>query len=97
MTASRTSKTRFLDRADRILTRTATAVAAATGAGMVAQPQHAQAGIIYSGVVNINVPSTTAGVYLSLSTGVANTSPAAVPGWDINPWSASTFNRRAAI
>lgn len=64
---------------------------AATGAGgvMVAAPQNADAAIVYSGIVNINIPSTTAGVYLNMVTGVFNASPASAPGWDVNPWSSS--------
>ena len=64
---------------------------AATGAGgvMLANPESADASIVYSGIVNINIPSTTAGVYLNLVTGVFNASPGAVPGWDVNPWSSS--------
>jgi hypothetical protein len=35
------------------------------------------------------VPMTTAGIYLNFVTGAFNVSPAAVPGWDLNPFSAS--------
>jgi hypothetical protein len=48
--------------------------------------------VVLSGPVNINIPSTTAGVYLNLVTGVNNPSPGLVPGWDINPWSSTTLN-----
>lgn len=57
--------------------------------GMV---ENAQAQIVWSGIVNINIPSTTSGVYLNVVTGVSNSSPAAVPGWDVNPWSSSTLS-----
>lgn len=57
---------------------------AATGLAAV---EKADAGIVHSGPVNINIPSTTAGVYLNVVTGVSNASPASVPGWDVNPWS----------
>ncbi|MFO0959580.1 MAG: PEP-CTERM sorting domain-containing protein [Isosphaeraceae bacterium] len=90
MTAT-TRKIRLSDKADRILARAATALAAATGAGLVSQAGTAQADIIYSGPVNINVPSTTAGIYLNVVTGVSSASPGAVPGWDINPWGSSSF------
>jgi uncharacterized protein (TIGR03382 family) len=64
-------------RLDRHFVACSAAAAAATVGG-VAQ-QSAEATIIYSGAVNINIPSTTAGVYL-------NVAPAGVPGWDVNPW-----------
>ncbi len=62
-----------------------TLLAAATAAAAVGT-QQADAAIVYSGVVNIPIPSTTAGVYLDVDTGVSNTSPALVPGWDLNPY-----------
>ncbi|HUN80670.1 MAG TPA: PEP-CTERM sorting domain-containing protein [Phycisphaerae bacterium] len=67
---------------------------AATGAGgaMLATPESAHATIVWSGPVNINIPSTTAGVYLNVVTGVSNASPSLVPGWDVNPWSSSTLS-----
>ena len=40
----------------------------------------AKADLIYSGAVNINIPSTTAGIYINLVTGVTGTSPGSVPG-----------------
>jgi hypothetical protein len=54
--------------------------------------------IIWSGPVNINIPSTTAGVYLNFVTGVNDPNPANVPGWDVNPWGStllSMFNPSA--
>src|SRR5262245_59803052 len=51
----------------------------------------AQAAIVYSGVVNINIPSTLAGVYLNVVTGVNNIAPGSAPGWDVNPWNATGF------
>jgi len=52
----------------------------------------ANAAIIYSGVVNINIPSTTAGVYLNLSSGVFAGTPGGAPGWDLNAWGGTSFN-----
>lgn len=66
------------------------AAAAAASVGVV--QQQTEAAIVYSGVVNINIPSTTAGVYLNFQSGVNNPSPALVPGWDVNPWSSTTLN-----
>jgi hypothetical protein len=92
MKSGTTRKSRILGKADRILARTATAVAAAAGAGLVGQAQEAQAQIVYSGPVSIPIPLTTAGVYGNLVTNVFDPSPSSVPGWDINPWSATTLN-----
>lgn len=64
------------------------AAAAVTGLGVA---QQADAGLVYSGTVNLNVPTTTAGIYLNVVTGVAATTPAGSPGWDINPWGTSTI------
>ncbi len=63
--------------------------AAATGMGLV---QQAQAAVVYSGLVNINIPSTTAGVYLNVVTGASGATPASTPGWDLNFWGSSGFN-----
>jgi hypothetical protein len=61
------------------------AAAAVTGVGIVEQ---AQAAVVSSGPVNINIPSTTAGIYLNFVTGVSGTA-AGTPGWDVNPWSST--------
>ena len=68
------------------------ALAAAGVAGAVVAPQMAEAAVVWSGPININVPSTTSGVYLNVVTGVNNVSPGLAPGWDINPWSSSNLN-----
>ena len=51
--------------------------------GGIAMP--AKAAIVYSGVVNITIPSTTEGIYLNVVTGAAGPRGAA-PGWDFNPY-----------
>ena len=56
----------------------------------------ANAAIVHSGIVNIEIASTTNGLYLNVITG-ANNIPGnggggTVPGWDINPWSSTTLN-----
>jgi hypothetical protein len=84
-----TRKARFLGQADRILGKTATAVAVATGAGLVGEAQQAQAQIIYSGPVSINIPTTTAGIYVNVVSGASGNS--STPGWDINPWGSGSF------
>lgn len=66
--------------------------AGAAAAGAMAATQASEAAIVYSGVVNINIPSTTAGVYLNVVTGVNSSVPANVPGWDVNPWSSTTLS-----
>lgn len=69
------------------------ACAAAAGAAAVGVTQNADAAIVWSGPVNINIPSTTSGVYLNVATGVNNPSPGLVPGWDVNPWSSTSLNQ----
>jgi hypothetical protein len=64
----------------------------ATLAGVVlASAPAATADIVWSGPVNINMPSTVAGVYINLLTGAFGTNPASVPGWDLNPWGNTSF------
>lgn len=72
-------------RLDRVVALSAVAAAGAT----VGFTQNADAAIVSSGAVNINIPSTTSGVYLNMVTGVSATSPSGSVGWDINPWSSS--------
>jgi hypothetical protein len=45
--------------------------------------------VVVSFSTPINVPATTAGVYINLLTGATGTSSAAVPGWDFNPYLAN--------
>src|SRR4029079_9634569 len=61
------------------------AAAAVAGVGIA---QQADAAIIYVANANINLPSTTDGVYLNVVTGVNGTA-AGTPGWDVNPWSST--------
>ncbi len=63
------------------------AMAAVCAVSGVVAADKAEAAVVYSGVVNISIPSTTAGVYLNVVTGVNNIAPASAPGWDVNPWS----------
>jgi hypothetical protein len=72
-------------RLDRVVALTAVAAAGAT----VGFTQNADAAIVSSGPVNINIPSNTDGVYLNVVTGANSSSVAAVPGWDVNPFSSS--------
>ncbi|WP_164884977.1 PEP-CTERM sorting domain-containing protein [Rubrivivax rivuli] len=70
-----------------------TSIALAIGAGALFAAATAHAQVVSSGIVNLNIPASTNGLYLNVVTG-ANNLPAGgtgttVPGWDINPWSAT--------
>lgn len=60
------------------------AMAAAAGAGMVGVAQNADAAIVYSGVVNVNIPANFTGIYLNMENGAVTNSQ--VAGWDLNAW-----------
>lgn len=70
----------------------ASAAVLAVGAAFVGAEQRADAYIVWSGIININIPSTTNGVYLNVITGQTGTTQSAVSGWDVNPWSGSTLS-----
>lgn len=63
------------------------AVAAAGVAGVGATS--AEAAVVHSGPVSINIPTSTAGIYLNVVTGISGTAAVAV-GWDVNPWGSGT-------
>lgn len=65
------------------------ACAAVAAAGIVGANHQADAAIVWSGVVNIAIPSTTDGMYLNVITGQTGATGTAVSGWDINPYSAT--------
>ena len=71
------------------------AVALAAGAGLFLAASQAQAVIVWSGVVNLAIPSTTNGLYLNVLTGANNlpgsTNGATVPRWDINPYGSGSL------
>ena len=69
------------------LRKTAIAAVAGTGLMLVATASHAV--VVFSGPVSLVVPATTSGLYLNVVTGVSGIAPAAVPGWDVNPWSST--------
>jgi MYXO-CTERM domain-containing protein len=64
----------------------ASAAAVAVGAAMFGAAHQADAGIVWSGIVNINIPSTFDGVYLNVISGQTGSSGGSVAGWDINPY-----------
>ena len=61
------------------------ACAAATVAGT------SSAAIVWSGIVNLNIPSNIDGVYLNVVTGQSGSAGSSVPGWDVNPYGGSTL------
>jgi hypothetical protein len=61
----------------------ASAAAVAMGVAIFGASHSADAGIVWSGIVNINIPSTTDGVYLNVITGQSGSS--GVAGWHVNP------------
>lgn len=67
--------------------------AAVAGVALMGAAQQSEAAIVYSGVVNLEITSSTNGLYLNVVTGATNqpgsTAGSTVAGWDINPWSSS--------
>ena len=64
----------------------ATLAGAALAASALAP--NADATIIWSGPVSINIPSSTQGVYLNVVTGATTTGGSSgLASWDVNPWS----------
>ncbi len=78
---------------DRLTTYATLAAAALTAPAV----PNASGVIFYSGIVNINIPSTTAAVYLNVVTGITGNSEGQVPGWDVNPWSSTDLNMWATV
>jgi hypothetical protein len=70
----------------RLESRLAGYAALATVAIAGAAVTTAEAVIIHSGPVNINVGNNIDGVYLNVVTGAFGTTAGAAPGWDINPY-----------
>jgi hypothetical protein len=71
------------------------ACAAAAGAAVVGTAQTAEAGIVWSGAVNLPIALTTNGLYLNVVNGAinepGNTTGGSVPGWDINPYGSTSL------
>ncbi len=63
----------------------------AASAGVMGAAHEADAAIVWSGLVNITIPSNVDGVYMNVLTGQTGTSGGAVTGWDINPYGATTL------
>jgi hypothetical protein len=61
--------------------------AVAAAAAVSGTTQTAEASIVYSGVINVPIPNTFAGIYLNAGTGSVSPGPgSSAPGWDINPY-----------
>ena len=67
------------------------AAAVVASVGAMGAAQNADAAIVWSGIVNIAIPSNVDGVYMNVLTGQTGTAGAAVTGWDINPYGATTL------
>ena len=63
--------------------------AAAVAVSLFALASSAKATVVCHPSPAIPVPTTTAGVYVNLVTGVSATTPAGSVGWDFNPWGSS--------
>lgn len=69
----------------------ASAAAVAVGVAMFGAADQADAAIVWSGIRNINIPSTIDGVYLNVITGQFGASGSSVTGWDVNPYGATSM------
>lgn len=81
---------------NRLNAHFAAAAAVAASAGVLGAAHQADAAIVWSGVVNITIPSNIDGVYMNVLTGQTGTSGASVSGWDINPYGSTTLQFYAA-
>jgi hypothetical protein len=70
----------------RLNSHFATCAAAAAGVAAVGTTDSANAAIVYSGVVNLSIPNTFAGIYVNMVTGA--TAGAGFAGQDFNPYNA---------
>ncbi|MBK6831345.1 MAG: hypothetical protein IPG92_11680 [Flavobacteriales bacterium] len=66
--------------------------AATLVAGLVAAGESSAAIVNWVPGTPIAIPATTAGVYINVQTETSGVSPAGVPGWDLNPWNASSLS-----
>ena len=76
---------------NRLNAHFAAAAAVAASAGVLGAAHQADAAIVWSGVVNITIPSNIDGVYMNVLTGQTGSAGSAVTGWDINPYGATTL------
>lgn len=64
---------------------------AAAAVGAIATAERADAAIVWSGIVNINIPSNVDGAYLNVITGQSGSAGSGVTGWDVNPYGATNL------
>lgn len=62
--------------------------AAALATGVAAG--NANATVVYSGVINMVIPTTADGIYMNVQTGAWSSTTTTPSGWDVNPYGAST-------
>jgi MYXO-CTERM domain-containing protein len=71
------------------------ALAAVGAVGAMGAAQQAEAAVVWSGIVNLNITSSTNGLYLNVTNGANNqpgsTGGSTVPGWDVNPYSSTSL------
>lgn len=78
-------------------TRFASAAALAVGAAFTGAEEQASAYIVWSGIININIPSSSEGVFLNVVSGQLGTSGASAAGWDVNPYSGDGLQLLAPV
>lgn len=76
---------------NRLDVHLASAAALAAGVALCTAPQQADAAIVWSGPLNINIPSTPDGVYINVLSQSSGLSGGAVAGWHINPYGNSNL------
>ncbi|MEN9668376.1 MAG: hypothetical protein RLZZ386_283 [Planctomycetota bacterium] len=62
------------------------AAALATGVAV----GNANATVVYSGAINLVIPTTADGLYMNVQTGAWSSTTATPTGWDVNPYGTST-------
>lgn len=77
-------------------------LAALTAVGLMLTASQASAVIVFSGAVNLAIPTSTNGLYLNVVTGANNLPPPGsagitVPGWDINPYGSAGLSFFSAV
>ncbi len=65
------------------------AAAVVASAGAMSASHNADAAIVWSGIVNITIPSNVDGVYVNVLTGQSGSLGSGVSGWDVNAYGAT--------
>jgi hypothetical protein len=80
-------KNRLTPLSSRLDSRLAAYAAVATAALAAPALPSADAAIVYSGPLNLNIPAGLDGLYINMVTGGTSTGAGStLPGWDLNPW-----------